>query len=87
MIWKTCWKNSKWGQIREYGFPYTIAAVRVSCLQAPAATGAAGTATANSSQPCAQYRYSTPTTLPEAQNIIYSRQSLYQIRVGARFTF
>ena len=79
--------NKNWGQVREYGFPYTVAAVRVSCLQTAAANGATGTPTANSSQPCAQYRYSTPTALPETQNVVYSKQSLYQIRVGARFTF
>ncbi|WP_156680157.1 TonB-dependent receptor [Sphingomonas profundi] len=82
--------NKKWGQIREYSFPYTIPAVRVQCLTTPVATGTAPTAaqqTANSGQACAQYRYTSPNTQPSAQNVISSRQSLYQIRVGARFTF
>ena len=79
--------NKNWGQIREYQFPYTIAAVRVQCLQTPVATGTApGTAAATtSSQACAQYRYLSPNSAPS--DSIYSRQSLYTIRVGARFTF
>ncbi|NNM76114.1 TonB-dependent receptor plug domain-containing protein [Sphingomonas sp. ID1715] len=79
--------NKNWGQIREYQFPYTIAAVRVQCLQAPVATGTApGTAVAtNTSQACAQYRYLSPNSVPT--DSIYSRQSLYSIRVGARITF
>ena len=79
--------NKNWGQVREYQFPYTIPAVRVSCLQTPVATGTApgGAATSNTSQACAQYRYSQPAATPSDQ--IYTRQSLYSIRVGARFTF
>lgn len=82
--------NKNWGQIREYAFPYTIAAVRVTCLITAVPTGTAPTAaqtTTNTAQACAQYRYLAPTTLPAVQNVISSRQSLYQIRVGARFTF
>jgi hypothetical protein len=80
--------NKKWGQIREYAFPYNVIAVRAQCLTAPVATGTAPTAaqqTANTGQACAQYRYSAPTNAPT--DTIYSRQSLYTIRVGARFTF
>ncbi|WP_375427678.1 TonB-dependent receptor domain-containing protein [uncultured Sphingomonas sp.] len=79
--------DKDWGQIREYNFPYTIPAVRVQCLTAPVATGtAAGTAVAtNSNQPCLQYRYLAPNNAPT--DTIYPRQSLYSIRVGARFTF
>lgn len=93
--------NKKWGQIREYAFPYTIAAVRAQCLTTPVPTGqgvvAVGTSaannprglpavgTANTGQACAQYRYSAPTSAPV--DTIYTRQSLYTIRVGARFTF
>jgi hypothetical protein len=79
--------NKNWGQIREYQFPYTIPAVRVQCLQAPVATGTAPGAalTANSSQACAQYRYSAPASTPS--DTIYARQSLYSVRVGARFSF
>jgi hypothetical protein len=79
--------NKNWGQIREYQFPYTIPAVRVQCLQTAVATGTApgAAATTTSSQACAQYRYSAPAATPT--DTIYSRQSLYSIRVGARFTF
>ncbi|MBC3941830.1 TonB-dependent receptor [Sphingomonas albertensis] len=79
--------NKNWGQIREYQFPYTIPAVRVQCLQAPVATGTAPGAalTGNSSQACAQYRYSAPASTPS--DTIYARQSLYSVRVGARFSF
>jgi hypothetical protein len=79
--------NKNWGQIREYQFPYTIAAVRVQCLQTPVATGTApGAAVAtNTTQACAQYRYLSPNSTPS--DSIYSRQSLYTIRVGARITF
>lgn len=76
--------NKNWGQIREFAFPSTIPAVRVQCLTAPAATGTAGTVAANATQACNQYRYSNFVNTP-AQ--IFARQSLYQIRVGARFTF
>ncbi|HEV2568996.1 TonB-dependent receptor [Sphingomonas sp.] len=95
--------NKNWGQIREYSFPYTIAAVRAACLTTATPTGTAvvpvGTApaqipagavavqAANSGQACAQYRYSAPNGTPQSQNVISSRQSLYTIRVGARFTF
>ncbi|MFS0735834.1 carboxypeptidase regulatory-like domain-containing protein [Sphingomonas sp. 1P06PA] len=80
--------NKKWGQIREYNFPYTIPAVRVQCLTTPVATGTTPTtaqSTANTSQACAQYRYSAPNATPT--DTIYPRQSLYAISVGARFTF
>jgi hypothetical protein len=71
--------NKKWGQIREYQFSYTAVAARVTCLTA---TGAAAT---NTNQACAQYRYSLPTATPS--DTIYSRQSLFAVRFGARFSF
>jgi hypothetical protein len=82
--------NKKWGQTREYVFPYNAAVAQVQCLTAPAATGVAGTVAANSGQACAQYRYSplggtNAFTTPTDQ--IYTNQSLYSIRVGAKFTF
>ncbi|HEX8486583.1 TonB-dependent receptor [Sphingomonas sp.] len=79
--------NKNWGQIREYVFPYTIPAVRVQCLASPTPTGtsAAGVLVNTSTQPCAQYRYLAPNTAPT--DTIYARQSLYAIRVGARFSF
>jgi hypothetical protein len=82
--------NKNWGQIREYSFPYTVAAVRVQCLQTAVPTGTAPTTaqtTANTGQACAQYRFTSPSVAPAQQNVISSRQSLYSIRVGARFTF
>ncbi|MFD1610427.1 carboxypeptidase regulatory-like domain-containing protein [Sphingomonas tabacisoli] len=78
--------NHNWGQIQEFAFPYTVPVVRVACLKAPVATGTApgAAAAANAGDACAQYRYSNFTT-PTAT--VYSKQSLYAIRVGARFTF
>ena len=77
--------NKNWGQIREYQFPYTAVAARVSCLTAATPTGTNGTTATSTSQACAQYRYSLPNATPT--DTIYSAQSLYSIRVGARFTF
>ncbi|MGK6324922.1 carboxypeptidase regulatory-like domain-containing protein [Sphingomonas sp. DT-51] len=84
--------NRKWGQISEYVFPYNVAPVRVTCLQAPVATGAAGVQTTTTGQACGQYRY-TPAATDAAGNFVaptqtvYGRQSLYTIRLGARFSF
>ena len=87
--------NKKWGQIREYVFPYTIAPVKVQCLTQAVATGTTPTAAqvaANAGQACVQYRY-TPNNTDTAGNFvppsdtIYSRQSLYTIRVGVKFSF
>ncbi|MET0268889.1 MAG: carboxypeptidase regulatory-like domain-containing protein [Sphingomonas sp.] len=77
--------NKNWGQIREYVFPYNVSAVRVQCLAAPTPTGTAGVANTTTAQTCAQYRYSSPASSPNAT--VYSNQSLYSIRIGARFTF
>jgi hypothetical protein len=77
--------NKNWGQIREYQFPYTAVAARVQCLTAATPTGTAGTVATTTSQGCAQYRYSLPNATPS--DTIYSPQSLYTIRVGARFSF
>ena len=88
--------NKNWGQTREYVFPYNVAIARVQCLTTagnatPTGTAAAtGTVAANASQACAQYRYSPVSgaasfTAPSDQ--IYANQSLYSIRVGARFSF
>ena len=79
--------NRKWGQVTEIPFNYNVAPIRVACLTAPVATGTAPTAaqtSQNATQTCAQYRYSQ-FTQPVQQ--LYSNQSLYMIRVGARFTF
>jgi hypothetical protein len=82
--------NRKWGQQREYAFPYNTAVVRVQCLTAPAATGAAGAPAANVSQGCAQYRYSPiggGASFSAPVDQVYVNQSLFSIRVGARFSF
>lgn len=78
--------NKKWGQIREYGFPYNAVAAGVTCLTtAQTAPGLTGTAAKDASQPCVQYRYNMPNATPS--DTIYANQSLYAIRVGARFSF
>ena len=78
--------NKKWGQIREYQFPYNAVAARVTCLTtAQAAPGTTGTAATSTAQPCVQYRYSLPQATPS--DTIYASQSLYAIRIGARFSF
>lgn len=88
--------NKKWGQIREYSFPYTVSPVQVTCLTAPVATGTApGTATAGNGQTCAQYRYvpnqtavvNGVTQFTAPTDTIYTKQSLYAIRIGARISF
>jgi hypothetical protein len=90
--------NKKWGQIREYAFPYTPAPVTVQCLTTPVPTGTAATGgqvAANAGQTCAQYRYAANQTVTvdgvrqfaKPTDTIYARQSLYTIRVGARISF
>jgi hypothetical protein len=78
--------NKNWGQITEYSFPYNVAVVRAQCLVAPVATGTSPgvSLAANAGQACAQYRYSTNGVQTPT---LYSRQSLYAVRVGARFSF
>lgn len=80
--------NSNWGGLRQLGFPYTAAVVQVSCLSSAVPTGTApgaGVTNTASNQTCAQYRYSQFTT-PNT-SVPSSLNSLYTIRVGARFTF
>jgi hypothetical protein len=93
--------NSKWGGLRQFGFPYTADVVRVQCLSqaVPTGTGVANigaTAAQNptglptvvntsTAQTCAQYRYST--FRPVNEQAVQFNNSLYLIRVGARFTF
>ncbi|KQO06854.1 TonB-dependent receptor [Sphingomonas sp. Leaf242] len=84
--------NKNWGQQREYAFPYNTAVVRVQCIATPTPTGAsiAGVVANTAGQPCAQYRYSPVgggTSFAAQQDQIYVNQSLYSIRIGARFTF
>ena len=92
--------NHNWGGFDQVGFPQTATAVNVQCLAAPVATGTpvaniGATAAQNptgaatvvdtvSTQPCAQYRYSTAQTPAE---LITVANSLYLIRIGVRFKF
>ena len=80
--------NHNWGGLRQIGYPYGATLVTVQCLSAPTATGTApgaGVVNTSSAQTCAQYRYSAYTT-PNT-SVVNITQSLYAIRVGARFTF
>ena len=80
--------NKKWGGLRQLGFPATAGVVQVQCLAAAVPTGTtpgAGVVNTTSSQPCAQYRYSSFVT--PSESVLNTTQSLYQIRLGARFTF
>jgi outer membrane receptor for ferrienterochelin and colicin len=80
--------NKDWGGLRQFGFPYTASAVRVQCLQTAVATGTTPTAaqfSTTAATPCAQYRY-TAYRDPNESALVFN-QSLYLIRLGARFTF
>lgn len=89
--------NKKWGQIREYAFPYSVSPVQVQCLTSAVATGGSttGKVAANAGQPCVQYRYTANQTetvngvkqFTAPSDTIYASQSLYAIRIGARFSF
>ena len=76
--------DSDWGSLRQVAFPYTAALARVACLTAITPTGTAGTVSTSTATPCAQYRYSNVLAPNEA---LVTRQSLYGIRVGIRFSF
>ncbi|WP_010185318.1 TonB-dependent receptor [Sphingomonas sp. PAMC 26605] len=77
--------NKNWGGSYYTGFPYTSAVVQVTCLNAAGAalTGPVGSAT-NPANACAKYQYSSFKSPTESVN---TAQSLYLIRVGARFKF
>lgn len=79
--------NRDWSSLRQVVFPYTASVVNVQCLTTAVATGTAPTTAqinTASTQTCAQYRYSNV----NAPNLSLStRQSFYQIRVGARIRF
>ena len=82
--------NSKWGGLRQLGFPYTSSPVRVQCLNAVVATGTTPTAAQISTSvatPCVQYRFSSFQAPNESALTTPSTNSLYQIRLGARFSF
>jgi len=78
--------NHNWGGLGQLGFPYGASLVNIQCANAQGAplTGAIGSAT-NPAGGCAKYLYSNFTT-PNSQSLNVT-QSLYQIRIGARFTF
>ena len=69
--------DKDWGALRQISFPYTHSLVRVACVAAAATPS-------SPANPCAQYRYSN---FLAPNQTLSSRQSLYQIRVGARFSF
>ena len=83
--------NSKWGALRQLGFPATAGVVNVQCLTAPVQTGTeppakgVGAVAANTGQACAQYRYSN-FTAPNTDSVNIT-QSLYAVRLGVRFSF
>ena len=63
--------DSDWGALTQVSFPYTAAIATVTCTSVVANN-------------CTQYQYSRVTPVSKT---LSSRQSLYQIRVGARFSF
>ncbi|WP_267395100.1 MULTISPECIES: TonB-dependent receptor [unclassified Sphingomonas] len=83
--------NKNWGGLRQVSPTFndaTAGVITVQCLTTAVATGATPTSAqiaANSAQPCVQYRYSAYVA-PNDKAINVS-QSLYTIRLGARFTF
>lgn len=79
--------NNDWGGLRQLGFPYYASTVQVACITAPTPTGTAitGVIVNAPNQPCAQYRYSSYRDPNEAA--VRTSDSLYTIRVGARFSF
>lgn len=80
--------NKDWGGLRQFGFPAGLGLVTVQCLTTPGNAIGAGTAATSTAQPCAQYRYSSFNAQADAQQkSLNFTQSLYQIRLGARFSF
>ncbi len=94
--------NHDWGGVTQIAFPQTATIVNVQCLAVAVATGTPvavipTTGIVNATLPtpavvntlptqtCAQYRYSAPQAAA-TQNTT-SAQSLYLIRIGARFKF
>ncbi len=78
--------NSKWGGLRQLGFPSTASVVQVQCLAVATPTGTAGVANTAANQTCAQYRYSSYREPATAVSPVFNG-SLYLIRIGARFSF
>ena len=63
--------NRDWSSLRQVSFPYTAAIATVTCSQ-------------TSGSNCTQYQYSRVT---DPALTLSTRQSFYQIRVGARISF
>jgi hypothetical protein len=63
--------NRNWSSLRQVSFPYTASIVTVTCSQ-------------TSGSNCTQYQYSRVT---DPNLTLSTRQSFYQIRVGARLSF
>ena len=68
------------GVQRQVIFPYFSPAVNVQCVDG------SGVINTSSTQTCAQYRYSSFAD-PNISVQNQSRQSLWQVRIGARFEF
>ena len=80
--------NKDWGGLRQLGFPSAAAVVSVNCVTAAGAVVPTGTAVGSAANPangCAKYQYSS-FRAPNDSSLNVT-QSLYAIRVGARFTF
>jgi outer membrane receptor for ferrienterochelin and colicin len=79
--------DSDWGSLRQVAFPQTAVLADVQCLTVAVPTGTAPTTAQINTAPtqtCTQYRYSA---VVAPQENLQTRQSLYQIRIGARFKF
>jgi hypothetical protein len=79
--------DSDWGSLRQVRFPFTASVADVQCLVAPVATGtvpAVNQIATSSTQPCAQYRY---TNFRDPNEELFTRISLWQVRLGVRFEF
>ena len=82
--------NHRWGQVREFAFPYNTAVTRVQCVTPPTPPATAGTVATSAAQRCASYLYSPvggAATFNVSPDQVYVNQSLYSIRVGIRFSF
>ncbi|MEI6485250.1 MAG: TonB-dependent receptor [Sphingomonadales bacterium] len=77
--------NKDWGSLRQVAFPYYGQLVNVAC----SATVGSGVANTVAAAPCAQYIYTARSgTVPTAPvQTLFTQQSLWQVRVGARFRF
>lgn len=77
--------NKNWGGLRQLPFPATASLITVQCLTTAGNANNGGAVATTSAQPCAQYRY-TAFTNPNTSAVNIT-QSLYAIRIGARFSF